>query len=134
MARAPQGLKPRLKGLARELATVIGISLSIAMPLEASATNLATNELKVLADKQLTDKQYKCHNLIVYKESRFNKSAINGSHYGYYQMRTKAVKDKPYDVQFYIYWYYVTSRYGVTKYDEPNYCNALKHLIHRGWQ
>jgi len=134
LARAHQGLKPRLKGVARKVAKVLvgALCLGVALPVEAHS--LQTNELKVLADKQLTDKQYKCHNSIVYKESRFNKSAINGSHYGYYQMRTKAVKDKPYDVQFYIYWYYVTSRYGVTKYDEPNYCNALHHLKTRGWQ
>ena len=134
MARAHQGLKPRLKGLARELAIVIGISLSIARPLDASAINLPINDLKVLADKQLTDTQYKCHNSIVYIESRWNKSAINGSHYGYYQMRTKSIQDQPYDYQFYIYWYYVSKRYGTTQYDEPNYCAALKHLKHRGWQ
>jgi len=134
MARAPQGLKPRLKGLARELAIVIGISLSMAMPYEVSATNLATNNLKALADKQLTDKQYQCHNSIVYKESRWDGLAVNGSHYGYYQMRNKMIKDKPYDYQFYMYWHYVSKRYGITQYDEPNYCNALKHLKTKGWQ
>jgi hypothetical protein len=136
MARAHQGLKPRLKGLARGLAIVIGISLSMAKPLDASAINLPINNLKVLADKQLTDTQYKCHNSIVYIESRWDKSAINGSHYGYYQMKSKSMQDKPYDYQFYMYWYYVAHRYGFDKtYPEvPNYCAALKHLKHRGWQ
>ena len=90
--------------------------------------------LKALANKQLTDIQYKCHNEIVHRESRWDINAVNGSHYGYYQMRSKSMKDKPYDYQFYIYWYYVSKRYGVTKYDEPNYCAALHHLKTRGWQ
>jgi len=134
MARAHKGLNPRLKGLARGLAIVIGISISMAMPLDAMAINMPINDLKVLAHKQLTDKQYLCHNSIVYRESRWDSHAVNGSHYGYYQMRTNAIRDKPYDYQFYIYWYYVAYRYGVTKYDEPNYCNALLHLRHNGWQ
>ena len=134
MARAHQGLKPRLKGLARELAIVIGISLSMAMPLDASAINLPINNLKVLADKQLTDTQYKCHNSIVYIESRFNERANNGSHWGYYQGKSISLKGASYDYQFYWYWYYVSKRYGTTQYDEPNYCAALKHLKHKGWQ
>ena len=129
-ARAPQGLNARLKGVARELAVVIGISLSMAMPLEASATNMP---LKALANKQLTDKQYNCHNEIVYRESRWDINAVNGSHYGYYQMRSKSMQDKPYDYQFYIYWYYVSKRYGLD-YEIPNYCAALHHLKTRGWQ
>ena len=130
-ARSPEGFNSRLKGVARELAVVIGISLSIAgMPrVEASIV-----PLKALANQQLSDKQYKCHNAIVYKESRWNVDAVNGSHYGYYQMRTKSMQDKPYDYQFYIYWYYVAYRYGTTQYDEPNYCAALHHLKTKGWQ
>ena len=132
-ARSPKGFNSRLKGVARELAVVIGISLSMAlMPrLEASIV-----PLKVLANKQLTDKQYNCHNEIVYRESRWNIDAVNGSHYGYYQIRSKSVQNKPYDYQFYIYWYYVASRYGFDKDnpDLPDYCSALKHLRTRGWQ
>jgi hypothetical protein len=94
----------------------------------------ATKSLKSLADYQLTFKQYSCHNQIVFKESSWNINAVNGSHYGYYQMRNKHIKGKPYDYQFYMYWYYVANRYGITKYDEPNYCAALNHLIRKGWQ
>ena len=89
--------------------------------------------LKVLANKQLTDKQYKCHNEIVYRESRWNEKAVNGSHYGYYQIRSKSVQNKPYDYQFYIYWYYVSKRYGLD-YEIPDYCAALHHLKTKGWQ
>ena len=129
-ARSLKGFNSRLKGVARELAVAIGILLSIAMPLESQASIVP---LKVLADKQLTDKQYKCHNEIVYRESRWQIDAVNGSHHGYYQMRTESMKNKPYDYQFYIYWYYVSKRYGLD-YEIPDYCKALHHLKTRGWQ
>jgi len=90
--------------------------------------------IKQLADYQLTDKQYKCHNEIVYRESRFKHDAVNGSHYGYYQIRSKSLHKAPYDYQFYRYWSYVLHRYGYTEYDEPDYCKALHHLKTKGWQ
>lgn len=129
-ARSHQGFNSRLKGVARELAVVIGISLSMASMPSSQASIVP---LKALANKQLSDKQYKCHNEIVYRESRFNIDAVNGSHYGYYQMRTKSMKNKPYDYQFYIYWYYVSKRYGLD-HEMPDYCNALHHLKTKGWQ
>jgi hypothetical protein len=129
-ARSHQGFNSRLKGVARELAVVIGILLSIAsMPISQASIV----PLKALADKQLTDKQYQCHNEIVYRESRWKIDAVNGSHYGYYQIRSKSVQNKPYDYQFYIYWYYVSKRYGLD-YEIPDYCKALQHLKTRGWQ
>ena len=130
-ARSPQGFRASLKGVACSVAVVIGISLSIA---EASSSEASIVPLKVLANKQLTNKQYSCHNQIVFKESTWKIDAVNGSHYGYYQMRNKHIKGKPYDYQFYMYWHYVSKRYGITQYDEPNYCNALRHLKIKGWQ
>jgi len=129
-ARSHQGFNSRLKGVARGLAVVIGLSLSIAS-IDRSEASMVP--LKVLANKQLTDKQYRCHNEIVYRESRWNRLAVNGSHYGYYQMRSESMKNKPYDYQFYIYWYYVSKRYGLD-YEIPDYCKALHHLKTKGWQ
>jgi hypothetical protein len=129
-ARSHQGFNSRLKGVARELAVVIGISLSMALMPRSEASIVP---LKVLANKQLSDKQYNCHNEIVYRESRWDRLAVNGSHYGYYQMRSKSMQGKPYDYQFYIYWYYVSKRYGLD-YEIPDYCAALHHLKTRGWQ
>ena len=121
------------KGLARWVAGVLVGSLCL---LSAETSEAQNMPLKVLANKQLTDKQYHCHNEIVYRESRWKIDAVNGSHYGYYQIRSKSVQNKPYDYQFYIYWYYVASRYGFDKDnpDLPDYCSALKHLRTRGWQ
>ena len=130
-ARSPQGFRASLKGVACSVAVVIGISLSIATADRVEASIDAT---KSLANYQLTDKQYKCHNEIVYRESRWQIDAVNGSHHGYYQMRNKHIQGKAYDYQFWMYWYYVAKRYGITQYDEPNYCNALHHLKTRGWQ
>ena len=133
-ARSPQGFRASLKGVACSVAVVIGISLSIAGADKVEASIDATKSLKLLANYQLTPKQYKCHNEIIYRESRWKIDAVNGSHHGYYQMRNKHIKGKPYDYQFWMYWYYVASRYSITKYDEPNYCKALHHLKTKGWQ
>ena len=135
-ARSPQGFNSRLKGVARELAVVIGISLSIASMPSSEASIVPNKSMKELANYQLTDQLYKCHNEIIRRESSWNINAVNGSHYGYYQMRTESMKNKPYDYQFYTYWYYVSKRYGFDKKNEelPNYCKALKHLKTKGWQ
>jgi hypothetical protein len=133
-ARSPQGFRASLKGVACSVAVVIGISLSIAEASSSEASIDANKSLRLLADKQLTKKQYSCHNQIVFRESRWKIDAVNGSHYGYYQMRNKHIKGKPYDYQFYMYWHYVSKRYGITKYDEPDYCKALNHLVRKGWQ
>jgi len=129
-ARALEGLRANRLRLVRSVAIVIGILLSMA---DADRLEAQYLPIKVLANKQLTDKQYQCHNEIIYRESRFNIDAVNGSHHGYYQMRSKSMQGKPYDYQFYIYWYYVSKRYGLD-YEIPDYCKALHHLKTRGWQ
>jgi len=91
-------------------------------------------DLHSLADYQLTNKQFDCHQEIVFRESSFRIDARNGSHHGYYQIRNEKLIDAPYDYQFYFYWKYVQHRYGITAYDEPDYCKALHHLKTRGWQ
>ena len=120
--------------IARSVAIVIGIALSIATAHSTQGSIEAIQSVKELADEQLTESQENCHNQITYLESSNNKDANNGSHWGYYQGRSKALKGAPDDYQFYWYWSYVSHRYGVTQYDEPNYCNALHHLRVKGWQ
>jgi len=135
-ARSHQGFNSRLKGVARVLAVVIGLSLSSAVLPRSEASIVPNKKLRELANYQLTDKQYKCHNEIVHRESSWNINAVNGSHYGYYQLKVKAVKGKPYDYQFFMYWYYVSSRYSfdVSNPEIPDYCKALHHLKTKGWQ
>ena len=133
-ARAHKGLTPGRRSVSRGVAIVIGISLSAPMSVADSGSISPIHSIKQLADIQLTEVQESCHNAIVYRESRFDRYAVNGSHHGYYQGRTTYIKGKPDDVQFYWYWTYVSSRSGVTEYDEPDYCKALHHLRVKGWQ
>jgi len=138
-ARAHQGLNASPIGLARVVALAIGISLSIATPLDAQASNLSIRYVKDLAKEQLTDKQELCHHEIVYRESRWDYRAVGNLKgtkrvYGLYQMKTESLKNASTIKQFWMYWHYVGSRYGWTEYDEPNYCKALQHLKTKGWQ
>ena len=121
----------------RRIACGVAIALvgALCLPTEASNGDIEQHkDVMQLADMQLTEKQEYCHDLITFKESSNNRYAINGSHYGYYQGRSKALLNAPDDYQFYWYWSYVSHRYGVTRYDEPNYCKALHHLRVKGWQ
>jgi len=133
-ARALRGSERAASRIARSVAFVIGISLSIPMAVADGGSIDAIQTLDELADYQLTDKQYDCHNEIVFRESSNNRFAVNGSHHGYYQGRSAYLKGKPDDVQFYWYWKYVSHRYGITQYDEPDYCKALDHLVRYSWQ
>ena len=138
-ARAHQGLTPSRSRIARGVAFVIGISLSIVSPLDAEANNLPIKHVKDLAKYQLTDKQEQCHHEIIYRESRWDPKAIGNLSgtkqvYGLYQMKTESLKNASTIKQFWMYWHYVGYRYGWTKYDEPNYCKALNHLRSKGWQ
>lgn len=134
-ARALKGAHPEPpKRIARGVALGLVGALCFPMGTASSGSIDPYTDIKSLADYQLTDKQYKCHNEIVYRESRFKHDAVNGSHYGYYQIRSKSLHKAPYDYQFYRYWSYVLHRYGYTEYDEPDYCKALHHLKTKGWQ
>ena len=138
-ARAPQGLRASLKGVACSVAIVIGIGLSIGLAPISHGSIDATRNIKILANKQLTDKQYACHNEIVYRESRWNYKAIGNiggtkQAYGLYQLKIKSLRIAHPEIQFWKYWEYVSYRYGITEYDEPNYCGALHHLQTKGWQ
>ena len=133
-ARAFKGSERAASRIARSVAFVIGIALSIPMQVADGGSIDAIQSVHELADKQLTEKQEYCHNQITFKESSNNKYAVNGSHHGYYQGRSAALKGAPDDYQFYWFWYYVQHRYGTTQYDEPNYCKALHHLRVKGWQ
>ena len=133
-ARAHKGLTPSRLRVARGVAAAIGIALSMQSTAVGVGSIEPIQSVFELADKQLTEKQEYCHDLIAFKESSNSKFAINGSHYGYYQGKSVSLKGAPDDYQFYWFWSYVSHRYGTTQYDEPDYCKAFKHLRTRGWQ
>jgi len=119
--------------IARSVAIVIGIALSMQSTAVGVGVIPAIQSLKQLAAYQLPIKQEACHNEIVHRESSWRAHVRNGSHVGYYQGRSNYLINKPDDVQFYWYWHYVANRYGVDD-EVPNYCNALNHLKRKGWQ
>jgi len=132
---SPSGAYPEpLKRLARGVAIALVGLLSFGASPADGISQVRYNNIFQLADYQLTEKQESCHNRITFLESSNRINAVNGSHYGYYQGRSISLKGAPYDYQFYWYWKYVSHRYGVTRYDEPNYCAALAHLQRKGWQ
>jgi len=134
-----EGFRANRLRLVRSVTAVIGISLSMALMPRLEASIVPNKSIKELADKQLTNKQYHCHNRIITLESSWTINAVGNKSgtkrvYGYYQIKSEAAKGASYEQQFWLYWYYVAKRYGVTKYDEPNYCNALSHLRKWNWQ
>jgi len=132
---SPSGAYPEpLKRVARGVAIALVGLLSFGSSPADGISQVRYNNIFSLADYQLTEKQESCHNRITFLESSNRINAVNGSHYGYYQGRSISLKGAPYDYQFYWYWKYVSHRYGVTRYDEPNYCAALAHLQRKGWQ
>ena len=126
--------RKRLKRAACGVAIALVGALCLPMGMASSGSIDPYYDLHSLADYQLTDKQYVCHKDIVHRESSNRIDARNGSHHGYYQIRNDLIIGKPYDYQFYFYWKYVSYRYGITEYDEPDYCKALHHLKTKGWQ
>ena len=128
-------------GIARVVALISFTGLAIIMSSGAEGLELNTSKelIKYVANKQLSDKEYKCHNEIVYRESRWNDKAIGNiggtkQAYGLYQMKINSMRNAHVELQFWKYWQYVSYRYGVTTLDEPNYCVALAHLKNKGWQ
>ena len=72
-------------------------------------------------------KQWKCFNAIIYRESRWQPNAENGSHYGLGQLDNskKHHKGKP-RLQVRKTLDYIKNRYGTP-------CVAYRHHLERGW-
>ena len=145
-ARALQGLTPSPKGAAWGVAIAIGISLcfvstetvgSQEVPIQKTVSPIS---LDSYAKMLLTPKTYKCFRALAFRESSWDGTdnspsfkARNGSHYGFMQGRSIHLKGASADRQFWWSFRYVAHRYGITRYDEPNYCGALAHSKKRGW-
>ena len=85
--------------------------------------------LRAIKDKT----QYQCLNELYSKESGWNPTAVNGSHYGIPQLKNKIMLSKnPYQQVDYGL-KYITHRYGLTANNKPNACKALHHLKTKGW-
>jgi len=140
-ANSPKANRASRLRIARSVAVLVSLYMGIGLSTQAEALNFNSSKdlIKYIANKQLTDKQYYCHNEIIYRESRWNDKAIGNiggtkQAYGLYQLKIASMRTAHVEVQFWKYWEYVSYRYGITEYDEPMYCAALTHLKTRGWQ
>jgi len=86
-------------------------SLVVILPIVIviSSSNNWDKTLKELTNGSL---EYKACKLIIYKESSYNPKAVNGSHYGLAQGRTKYLKTATPQQQIKWFIKYVNSRYG----------------------
>jgi hypothetical protein len=84
----------------------------------AQATN--TDQYKLYAHSRLiNEEQYKCFSKIIYKESRWNHLAKNGSHFGLGQMRSQHYRNLDPYRQIDATIKYINHRYG-------SMCNAWR--------
>ena len=106
-------------------------------PIE-TAKAVEVKEIKPLTIKEyiqshLTVNTYNCLDTLATKESNWNFSAVNGSHYGFMQGRSEWLKTADELQQYDWSAKYVAHRYGVTEYDEPDFCAALDHWKKYSW-
>jgi len=121
--------EPRRGWLARWYLVGIALCFIAFSGLErAESAEPNINNLKLFAYNQFKSfDQFECYNWLVYKESRWNYKAVNGSHYGLGQIRNKAVLKQSPTYQIIFHMRYIGNRYGYVN-NEPNACAALEHL------
>ena len=129
-ARAHQGLRASLKGIARSVAFVIGISLS--MPMQSlEAGSIDAIQPKSYIRLHYSKDQALCLIKLYGKESAFNPRAIgnlNGSKqvYGIPQLKNPIIKDLSANKQIDYGMKYIKHRY-----ETP--CRAYAHWVKKGW-
>ena len=101
----------------------INISTSNAYPLTRAQQDWALVAMNHLGD--LTEAQ--CWVELIWRESTFNPSARNGSHYGLAQMRNDIVRTLSPRAQVRWHMRYLDHRYNGSA------CKALKHMNKKGW-
>ena len=108
----------------RRLVVVGGLCLSMALlaiqAQPAQAMTKSIDHYKLYAHSRIINyEQYKCLSKIIYKESRWNPQAKNGSHYGLGQMRSEHYRTLDAYRQIDATIKYITLRYG-------SMCNAWR--------
>ena len=109
------------------LTGVLCIALAIVSSNQAISLTPKDSYKLYLHSRLISDKEYQCAYALYMKESRFDPSARNGSHYGIPQLRNKKLKNL--DGYTQIDWgiRYVAHRY------KGDYCLAYKHFKDKGW-
>jgi hypothetical protein len=112
-------------GGALRLLLCLGFCLVAALPANAKQQDQQTWEVHLL--KITRDyKEYKCVKRLIFKESSNNPKAVNGSHYGLAQGRTRYLATASPTAQ--ITW---MMKYIRARYDDG--CSALRHSNTKGW-
>ena len=130
-ARAPQGLRASLKGVACLVAFVIGISLSIGATPADSAPH-KTIDPKTYIRFNYDDKSALCLIKLYGKESAFNRKAIGNLSgtkqvYGIPQLKNPIIQHLSAIEQINYGMKYIAHRYDGLP------CKAWKHWIDKGW-
>lgn len=102
-------------------------------PTQAEAKEIKPLTIKEYIQSHLTVNTYQCLDILATKESNWNFSAVNGSHYGFMQGRSEWLRTADELEQYDWSARYVAHRYGVTEYDEPDFCAALDHWKKNSW-
>ena len=120
-AGVPDSSRRRMQ-LSGVLCLVLG-SLSIqTIPAQASQVD----HWKLYAHSRIiNEEQYLCFSKIIYKESRWNPQAKNGSHFGLGQMRSQHYRNLDPYRQIDATLKYITNRYGSS-------CNAWRFHVKKG--
>jgi hypothetical protein len=115
------------------VATLVFIEILCFEKTNSVATDNHVMNLKLYAyHKFKTYDQFDCYNYIIYRESRWDYKARNGSHYGLGQMRNTMVLKLTPRGQIDLHYKYIAHRYGIVN-GEPNACLAAEHLDKKGW-
>jgi hypothetical protein len=115
------------------LAVGAGLFIYESAPTEAVAKEVKPFDIKEYIQSHLTLVTYQCLDTLATKESNWNFTAVNGSHYGFMQGRSEWLKTANPEQQYDWSSRYVAHRYGVTEYDEPDFCAALDHWKKHSW-
>lgn len=116
------------------LAFGAALFITESVPIQASeAKEIKPFDIKEYIQSHLTLVTYNCLDTLATKESNWNFSAVNGSHYGFMQGRSEWLKTADELEQYDWSSRYVAHRYGVTEYDEPDFCAALDHWKKHSW-
>lgn len=111
-------------------ATVLFVNLlavgASGKPADVGAKPTKRQILTVLRLMSSNSREYQCNKEIIRKESNYNPSAKNGSHYGLPQGRTRWLHTATVEEQLHWYMKYIRARYG-------DGCVALAHHLKHNW-
>jgi len=96
-------------------------------PADVGAQPTRQEILTLLRQMSVDSKEFQCNKEIMRKESNYNPSAKNGSHYGLYQGRSPYLATATIKEQ--IQWF---NRYIQSRYDGDS-CKALAHHVKHNW-